>query len=231
MNNGTQARSFDPVWEGLYAGGHSQRAPWDTVVSFLFRYAPKDRPRREVRILEVGCGTASNLWFAAREGFSVCGIDASPSAIAGARKRFADDGLEGRLEVADFTALPFGDGEFDLAIDRAALACAGTASQMRAIAEVHRVLRPGGCFLYTPYAETHASRAAGRPGSDGLTVDIGGGTLQGVGQIRFVGQSEIGLFLPDSQWSVDVAEYQAFEDIMNPARGLHSSWRIIARKR
>jgi SAM-dependent methyltransferase len=231
MSNSRQAMSFDPVWEELYLHGHSQRAPWDIVVSFLFRYAPKDRPRDGINILEVGCGTASNLWFAAREGFVVAGIDASSAAIVKARQRFAEDGLAGRLEVGDFTALPFDDTAFDLVVDRAALTCSGTSSQRKAIAEIHRVLKRGGCFLYTPYADTHASCAAGKPGPDGVTTDIAGGTLQGVGQIRFVAQSEIGVFLPDSDWQAEVVEYQSFDDKVNPTRGLHSSWRIIARKR
>jgi SAM-dependent methyltransferase len=208
-----------------------QRAPWDSVVSFIFRYAPKGKPRGDISILEVGCGTASNLWFASREGFSVAGIDASPSAIAEARKRFAEEKLKGDLREGDFTALPFSDESFDLVVDRAALTCAGTSAQQKAMAEIHRVLKPGGCFLYTPYAGTHSSRAAGKPGEDGVTVDIAGGTLQGVGQIRFLDRDEIGAFLPPDRWNVEVAEYHTFEDIKNAPRGLHSEWRVIARKR
>src|SRR5450759_4979807 len=32
-----EAVSFDPIWEDKYKAGHQQRAPWDEVVSFLFR--------------------------------------------------------------------------------------------------------------------------------------------------------------------------------------------------
>jgi SAM-dependent methyltransferase len=231
MGDSAPLRNFDPTWEQKYASGHSQRAPWDIAVSFVFRYAPEDRQRRQVKILEVGCGTGSNLWFAAREGFSVSGIDASASAIAEARLRLAKDGLEGQLEVGDFTVLPFDADSFDLVIDRGALTCAGTQSQLKAIGEIHRVLRLGGSFLYTPFADTHYSRQTGRPGPDDVILDISGGTLQNVGQIRFVGRSELPLFVPPVSWEAEVVEYQAFEDIANPERGLHSSWRIIVRKR
>lgn len=228
MNAAT--RSFDPIWEEKYASGHAQRAPWDSVVSFIFRYAPKGKPRGEISILEVGCGTASNLWFAAREGFSVAGVDASKSAIAEAQKRFGEDNLKGDLRVGDFTSLPFTDASFDLVVDRAALTCAGTSAQQKAISEVYRVLKPTGCFLYTPYADTHASNKAGKPGEDGVTVDINGGTLQGVGQIRFVARSEISTFLAPDRWKAEVIEYHTFEDVAVTARGLHSQWRVIARK-
>jgi SAM-dependent methyltransferase len=115
--------AYDPVWDEIYARGHQQRAPWDSVVTFLFRNAPKNKHPEEVRVLEVGCGTASNLIFAAQRGFSVTGVDASASAIAVARERFARDGLSARLEICDFTHLPFSNAEFDLIIDRGAITC------------------------------------------------------------------------------------------------------------
>lgn len=231
MTSAQKIISLDPVWEEKYAAGHAERAPWDSVVSFIYRYRPRDRAPGETEILEVGCGPASNLWFAAREGFAVTGIDGSASAIGMAKKRFAGDGLAGRLDVGDFTSLPYEDASFDLAIDRAALTCAGTLSQKKALTEIHRVLRPGGRLFYTPYADTHASKKAGAPGPDDVIVDIGGGTLQGVGQIRFIARDEIAAFLPDSLWAVEVIEYNTFEDLMNPAQGLHSAWKIIARKK
>ena len=108
--------SFDPVWEEKYSQGHSERYPWDHVVSFVFRNYPRHKLRKDVKILEVGCGTGSNLWFAAREGFQVAGIDASPSAIAYAQQRFAADGLTGDLRQGDFTELPHESNSFDLAL-------------------------------------------------------------------------------------------------------------------
>ena len=105
--------AFNPIWEKeIYGQGRQLgRYPYDAVVSFVFRYAPRDRERSAVRILEIGCGAGNNLWFAAREGFSVTGIDGSATAIDYARKRFAEEGLSGDLRVGDFTALPFEDNE------------------------------------------------------------------------------------------------------------------------
>jgi SAM-dependent methyltransferase len=174
--------TFDPIWEEKYAAGHVQNYPWDIVVSFVFRNVP-DRPRSEIKILEVGFGSAPNLWFASREGFKVAGVEQSPSAVDFAVERFNREGLSGDLRVGDFTRLPFDNDSFDLAIDRGSLVCVGAEAQKQAVAEVHRCLRPGGRFLHNAYADSHSSMHAGELGEDGLIHNITGGTLVGVGQL------------------------------------------------
>jgi hypothetical protein len=73
--------SFDPIWEDKYAHGHAQRYPWDTIVKFVFCNVQSERLCEQVRILEVGCVTASNLWLSAREGILVSGVGVSSNAI------------------------------------------------------------------------------------------------------------------------------------------------------
>ncbi len=195
--------SFDPTWEEsiLGQGRHLNRYPFDLVVSFVHRHYPRHKRRGDVRILEIGCGAGNNLWFAAREGFQAFGLDGSPSAIAYAQRRFAEDGLEGDLRVGDFSSLPFEGKFFDLVIDRVSLTCCGLSVGKRTVAEVGRVLLPGGKFLCNPYSKRHTSHSSGRPGPDGLTLDISGGTLVGVGQICFYGREELeDLF--DQGWTI-----------------------------
>lgn len=145
-------------WEPLYARGeHVNRWPFDAVVGFVFRHGP-DKPREETRILEVGFGTGNNLWFAAREGFRVAGVEASTTALQFARSRFDEDGLDGDLRQGGFTPLPFEGASFDLAIDRAALSCAPEAEAAAALDELRRVLVPGGKLLFTPYSAAQTVR-------------------------------------------------------------------------
>jgi SAM-dependent methyltransferase len=218
------------IWERKYGAGHRQLYPWDMVVSFVFRHAPRDRARAEVHILEVGCGTASNLWFAAREGFSVAGIDASAAAIDAARERFNADGLSGDLRVGSFTELPFPDASFDLVIDRGAITCVGLDSGRRAVAEAKRVLRSGGFFLFNPYTVTHSSAAAGTRDPDGLTHDIRGGTLIDVGPICFYDRPDIDQTLGDG-WIVRSLIQVEHRDLVGYAADVHAEWRVIAERR
>jgi len=223
--------SFDPVWEReIYAcGRHLNRYPFDIVVSFVYRYRPREKPHGETTILEVGCGAANNLWFAAREGFRVSGVDASESAIAFARRRFAEDGLAADLRVGDFTALPFQDEVFDLVIDRGALTCCGYSDALRAISEIRRVLRTGGRFLFNPYSDRHSSRIAGRPGPDGLTLDISGGTLAGVGQLCFWRREQLDEACAPG-WEVLSLQHLCVEELTEASAGTHAEWRVVLEK-
>jgi SAM-dependent methyltransferase len=226
MNAG---RSFDPIWEQKYAAGHGQRYPWDIVVSFVFRHAPRDRPRRDVHVLEVGCGTGSNVWFAAREGFSVTGIDASESAIKAARIRMADEGVAADLRVANFASLPFDDARFHLVVDRGALTCCGREVMICAIGEIARVTMKGGHFLFNPYADHHSSFASGRQKPDGATDDIAEGTLTGVGQVYFASRRELPQLLGPN-WEIVSLVRREDTDMTRPTFSTHAEWRVIARR-
>jgi SAM-dependent methyltransferase len=222
-------KNFDPVWDQIYqAGRHANRYPWDAVVSFVFRHRPRDKAPADTSIVEIGCGTASNLWFAAREGFRVAGVDASTAAITVAKQRFADDGLEGDLRVGNFSALPFDAASFDLAIDRAALTCVGDNIARAAVAELRRVLRPSGIAFCNVYSDRHSSRASGRAGSDGITVGISSGTLVGVGQIRFYGRDDLAALFAEPLWTILSLEHISITSMTDGSD--HAEWRLIACK-
>jgi len=55
------APTSDPVWEEKYQRGYSQRYPWDVVGSFIFRHYQPTKHRSEIRILEIGGATSSDL--------------------------------------------------------------------------------------------------------------------------------------------------------------------------
>jgi SAM-dependent methyltransferase len=222
-------KRFDPVWDEIYQSGrHANRYPWDAVVSFVFRHRPRDRSPADASIIEIGCGTAPNLWFAAREGFRVAGIDASDAAIAIAKQRLAADGLKGDLRVGNFSELPFETESFDLAIDRAALTCVGDGVARAAIAEVHRVLRPGGVMFCNVYSDSHSSRAGGKPGAEGITTDISLGTLVGVGQVRFYGPDDLRALFAKRFWTILSLEHIVVTNETDTST--HAERRLIARK-
>ncbi len=90
------------------------------------------------RVLEVGCGTGRNLPLYGDGAALVVGLDPAHGALRSARRRAP--GVP--LVVASAEALPFRAGAFDTVVS--GLVFCSVADPMRALAEVRRVLAPGG---------------------------------------------------------------------------------------
>lgn len=220
---------IDPIWEEKYQQGAGCTYPWDVIVTFVFRYAPRDRERAEVKILELGCATGCNLLFAAREGFSVSGIEGSQAAVKAAKQRFVDEGLVAELVAGDFSELPFDDAEFDLVFDRGALTCVGTEHLRQTVAQVKRVLKPGGHFFFNPYCDSHSSYRAGVQVDDGLTDNITGGAVANFGAVRFSSRRDIDDILKEG-WSLESVERLELTDMLAPNGDIHAEWRVVAER-
>lgn len=218
--------AFNPLWEKIYAQGEQlNRYPFDAVVSFVFRHYPREKKRSEVAILEIGSGAGNNLWFAAREGFRVAGIDGSSSAIQYGRKRFAEEGLEGDFRIGSFDSLPFGDETFDLVFERAALTYCGRSIATRTVEEVRRVLRIGGRFLATPYSNRHSASSTGKEMVDGLML---GGSHGYSGPTCYYNRRDVDALFRKG-WKVLSRQHAEITQDA-PERYVHAEWRIIVEK-
>jgi GrpB-like predicted nucleotidyltransferase (UPF0157 family)/SAM-dependent methyltransferase len=100
------------------------------------------RPRR---VLDAGCGTGEFTELIAAP--EVVAVDSSAAAVAAARAR----GLDAR--VADIQRLPFADAEFDVVTCNWVLY--HLPDRERGLAELARVLRPGGRFVGLSDARDH----------------------------------------------------------------------------
>jgi len=96
------------------------------------------------RVLEVAIGTGRNLPFYP-PGVAITGIELSPAMLAIARRRAAELGLEVELYEGDAQALPFAGALFDTVV--CTLSLCAIPDHASAIAEMARVLRPGGRLL------------------------------------------------------------------------------------
>lgn len=104
------------------------------------------------RLLDVACGSGLAVELAAARGATCAGLDASPRLIAVARDRTA--GAD--LRVGDMHALPWADGSFDVVTSFRGIW--GTTPD--ALAEVLRVLAPGGRLGLTVWGHIKASPGA-----------------------------------------------------------------------
>ena len=95
-------------------------------------------------VLEIAVGTGRNLPFYAND-VRLTGIDVSPVMLNRARERAAALGRDADLRVGDAQALAFPDDRFDTVV--CTLGLCTIPDDRRAVAEMMRVLRPGGTLL------------------------------------------------------------------------------------
>ena len=114
----------------------------------LLRLVPFDGMRGKA-VLDIGCGAGVDLIRFAKGGALVTGVDLAESAIELATANFAQQGLTADLRVADGEALPFADAAFDLVFAHGVVQY--TADDRRLVAEVRRVLKPGGLAIFQVY--------------------------------------------------------------------------------
>ncbi len=93
-------------------------------------------------VLEIGVGLGADHQRFAEAGARLTGIDLTARAVTHTRRRLALFNLESNLSVGDAENLSFASGAFDCVYSWGVLH--HSPNTQRAIAEVHRVLRPGG---------------------------------------------------------------------------------------
>ncbi|MBN2006976.1 MAG: methyltransferase domain-containing protein [Anaerolineae bacterium] len=110
----------------------------------------------DARVLELGCGPA-DLW---REnagripaGWDVTLTDFSEGMVAAAQRNLAETGRAFTIRQADAQELPFETGTFDAVLANHMLY--HVPDRPRALAEIRRVLKPGGRFFAATNGEQH----------------------------------------------------------------------------
>ncbi len=143
--------------------------PWvaaslDFCMRPMRRLRPKLLAAASGRVLEVGCGTGMNFdCYAGIE--SLAAVEPDPHMLRRARVKAEGLPYPARLEQAGAEDLPFDDDSFDTAVLTWVLCT--IAQPQAAVAEVLRVLRPGGRLIYAEHTRAKGRLAASM--QDGLT--------------------------------------------------------------
>jgi SAM-dependent methyltransferase len=197
MSNETLA-----IWEDIFKTRAWGKYPPLPLVRFIARNFYHMPDRKLLRMLEIGSGPGANLWYMAREGFLVHGIEGSATANAQAlqyleREKLAD--RVGFLKTGDYCEIlhTLPDNYFHAIIDVESLYC-NTFAASRAVVEIAvQKLKPGGKMFSMTFAE-------GTWGMDGPEVDYHAtlpqeGPLAGDGFSRYVSEADIGkLYLTEN---------------------------------
>ena len=128
-----------------------RRYPNEELVRFMARhfFHVPVHSRRDISVLEVGCGTGANLRMIAQEEFDTYGLDLSEQAVTIAQL-FVDK-WGGVVKAGSMTKIPFGDQEFSAVVDVFSSNCLPVLEFEKCLDEIYRVLKPGGLFFsYSP---------------------------------------------------------------------------------
>jgi ubiquinone/menaquinone biosynthesis C-methylase UbiE len=106
------------------------------------------RPAKGMNILDVGCGTGTQLKLYQRFQCNLFGIDSSPSMLEVARSCLRDTAC---LALGDATRMPYPAGMFDLAITMLTLHEMAPHIRSSVLAEIKRVLKTEGQVLLIDY--------------------------------------------------------------------------------
>jgi ubiquinone/menaquinone biosynthesis C-methylase UbiE len=137
----TRAPTADDVWSDAAAYDRWFDTPWG-------RYAAQVETRAVLRALgniegkttvDVGCGTGRLTATLRTAGADIIGVDPEPTMLNLARARI------GPLVAGDALAIPIRDNTVDVAV--AVTVLCFVADPSAAMAELARIVRPGGCIL------------------------------------------------------------------------------------
>lgn len=159
--------NFD-YWNSVYSSSSQLNLyPWSNIVSFFFRYKSQFNLSNR-HVVELGCGSGSNLHVFADNGFTCTGVDISADAINFAKIHFPSS-LTPNLFSCDLLDIPRLDYIFSslpsisLIIDHASLTCLEYSSIVMCISTLKKYCSTDTLFFFNPYSVYHSSSPSKYP--------------------------------------------------------------------
>ena len=138
---------FKSAWDELHKQARFRpKYPDDRVVAWTFRNFPR-KEGQILDLLDLGCGAGRHAIFFAHEGFRTSACDFSIVGVEETRRRAQEAKLPIKTAVCEADEIAFPDNSFDGVLVYGTFTYLPYERFVRAVAEVHRVLKPGGKVL------------------------------------------------------------------------------------
>ena len=168
-------------WEQVYRSKAPDQVSWFQPTAAIARAIITERlPQREAAIIDVGSGASTLIDDLLDAGYSrVTALDLSAAALARSQQRLGDRALSVEWLVGDVLTSDLPAASFDLWHDRAVFHfLTAPEDRHRYVAQVVRVLRPGGLAVIATFAEDGPLRCSGldtmRYSASELHLEFGG---------------------------------------------------------
>ena len=210
-------------WDEYYRGLDERGSDLDWGGRWTAPFLPLLRASGARDVLELGCGTGNDSARLARQGFRVIATDLSSHAVAAARQKYGDLVEFRTVDMA--AGLPFPESGFDAVMANVALHMFTDLVTRSVFADVRRVLRAGGLFLFHVNAhDDRPLRQRARPVLRELEPDY---VLEEAGQtVRFFSRAYLDDLL--TGWQVVMLEHLEIAHA-RPDVPFKRVWRVAAR--
>ena len=211
ISSGTGSAS--EIWENIYSKKEWGKYPSEAVIRFIARNFYNAADRNAIKVLELGLGTGANLWFCAREGFRVSGIEFTKSGIEFFQKRMRAENLSDKIDKisqGDYLEKldEFEDEGFDAIVDVCSLACNDLQKTRQIFAKALKKLKIGGKF----YSSTIAAGLWGYEASKGQWQQPTKGIYTDVGKVRFETKQSVQELYKASDFAIQSLLTQTLEN-------------------
>nr|BAI63280.1 putative SAM-dependent methyltransferase [Streptomyces sp. SNA15896] len=137
----TSSDLFESVYRGESVYG--KRPPWEIERPQPAFVAIEEAGLVKGDVFDPGCGTGETSLYLASKGHTVTGVDFSATAIATARRKAEERGLDVTFEVADILEDGGKSGLYDTVIDSGTARMFDSETLATYAAALHRLCRPG----------------------------------------------------------------------------------------
>lgn len=178
-------------------------------------------------VLDFGCGTGYGTAGLAEVATRITGVDIAPEAIAHARQHYRRDNLEFRdIGSIEDTDLPFADDSFDVVVSFQVVEHVHAVD--RYLAEIRRVLRPGGTFLCVTPDRTLRLFPGQRPWNEFHVTEYAPDRLAALLRSEFADVELLGMTASPRVLGAELRRYRRTRMLTYPVTfpGLPDRWRL-----
>lgn len=168
MATGSAIDSWEKRW-----GTEEGRADWIDAHPAVVALLPELKARGVRRVLDLGCGVGRHALALADAGFDVDAFDGSETGLAVLGDTAASRGLRLSTKHGNADVLPYPDGAFDFVLSWNVIYHGTMGDTGARIAEIWRVLKPGGLYQGTMLPTRNSNYGIGRLVAPGTYVNDG----------------------------------------------------------